>query len=76
MSSFLNKPIIALMGNAMRETWGPIPKSDNQMIISREAKCSPCSNLTCNKYEGHSCVQNIKSPEIKNNISKLLNKHA
>lgn len=76
MSSFLNKPIIAIMGNAMKETWGPIPKSNNQIIISREAKCSPCNYTICNKFDGHSCVQDITANEIKNNISKLYNKDA
>lgn len=62
--------LIALMGNASIDIWGPISNKNNCVILHRKAHCSPCSKVICYEFNGHSCVQDISSIEIK---SALLN---
>lgn len=64
--------IVALMGNAMIGNYGPlIHNNKNVKIINRNPICSPCSNQTCNKYNGFSCIQDISAEEIVNEFNKL-----
>jgi ADP-heptose:LPS heptosyltransferase len=71
IASTTNTPIIALMGNALEETFGPVI-STNKIVLSRLPSCSPCSKIECDKYSGFSCVQDISSQEIYSAINKIL----
>ena len=70
LSGLLKVPCIAIMGNALEETFGPDFEVPNTLVISRKPYCSPCSKKSCDKYNGLSCVQNIQSQEV---IYKLKN---
>lgn len=64
-------PLVAIMGNALPETFGPYPMRSNIRILSRQPKCSPCSRKVCDKFSGHSCVQDIRADEILDCIQLL-----
>jgi ADP-heptose:LPS heptosyltransferase len=64
LSGLLKVPCIALMGNALEETFGPDLNVANTCVISRKPYCSPCSKESCDKYNGLSCVQNIQVEEV------------
>lgn len=63
LASLTKTKLIGIMGNALEQTFGPI-FSNNKIILSRNPYCSPCSLSHCQKYNGHSCVQDITSQEI------------
>ena len=70
LASLTKTKLIGIMGNALEQTFGPI-FSENKILLSRNPICSPCSRLTCDKYNGHSCVQDITSQEIIDSINKI-----
>lgn len=67
LASLTETRLVGLMGNALEETFGPI-FSNNQIILTRKANCSPCSKNICRKFNDHSCVQDITLGEIVNTI--------
>lgn len=67
LASLHNKPQIAIMGNALNKTWGPI-FNKNSVILSRNPKCSPCSKKSCTIFNGFSCVQDISYDEIRESL--------
>ena len=71
LAALCNLPLVAIMGNALPETFGPRPQTDNQIILSRNPDCSPCSRKTCHKINGNSCVQDISSEEILQSLRLL-----
>jgi ADP-heptose:LPS heptosyltransferase len=56
--------LVALMGNTRPEIFGPYRPENNVTILDRNPSCSPCSRVTCPKFSGHSCVQDIGADEI------------
>jgi len=67
---YLGVPVIALMGNALAETYGPFNSKKN--TLSRAPDCSPCSRTTCDKFHGYSCIQDISSAEILDKLNSLI----
>lgn len=64
LSGLMKVPCLAIMGNALEETFGPDFDVLNTKVISRKPYCSPCSKNRCNKYNGLSCVQNVQPQEV------------
>lgn len=64
LASRYRKKLVAIMGNELVDVFGPIPTAKRNVVLTRNPSCSPCSASTCNKYNGHSCVQDIGSSEI------------
>ena len=62
IASLLGKNTIALMGNALKETFGPI--NENSIVLSLNPSCSPCNNIVCKKYNGKSCVQSLNQQDV------------
>jgi ADP-heptose:LPS heptosyltransferase len=71
LASLTNTYLVGIMGNALEETFGPI-FSTNNIILSKNPICSPCSKNICKKYNGYSCVQNITTIEIVDAVYKNL----
>ena len=63
LANELNVEVVALMGSSLFETYGP-SRSNPSNILSRNPSCSPCSRHVCQKFDGHSCVQDIKAQEV------------
>lgn len=70
LSDSLYIPVVALMGNALPSTWGPIYATSK--IISLDPKCSPCKMTSCKVYGGNSCIQAIEPLTIKSSIIELI----
>jgi ADP-heptose:LPS heptosyltransferase len=67
LASINNKMnMICLIGNTLSSYYGPyrVNNSENIILLDRKPLCSPCSKISCNKFNGYSCVQDIKSKEI------------
>jgi ADP-heptose:LPS heptosyltransferase len=62
--------VISIMGNAMQETYGPYHNS-KELVLTRNPNCSPCSRIICNKFNGFSCIQDIKAFEIIEMLDKF-----
>lgn len=62
--------VISIMGNAMQETYGPYHNS-KEFVLTRNPNCSPCSRIICNKFNGFSCIQDIKAFEIIEMLDKF-----
>lgn len=70
LSDALYIPAVALMGNALPSTWGPIYTTSK--IVTLNPKCSPCKMTSCNVYGGNSCIQAIDPLTIKSAIVELI----
>lgn len=66
-----NMKMVSIMGNAMVGNYGPMVKKENLRVLHRNPTCSPCSTLYCIKYNGKSCVQDIRSSEILDAFNSL-----
>jgi ADP-heptose:LPS heptosyltransferase len=67
---FLNIPLIAIMGNALTETYGP--RHTQYKVINRNPRCAPCSRSNCEIFNGYSCIQDINAIEIKKAIESII----
>ena len=72
MTSFTDTPLVALMGNALQDTYGPTRIDENTIILNRFPDCAPCSKTSCTKYNGLSCEQSIDSIDIINSVKKII----
>ncbi|HOP36575.1 MAG TPA: glycosyltransferase family 9 protein, partial [Syntrophales bacterium] len=54
MAAAAGTPLVALMGNALPETYGPLC-GGRSVVLSRRPPCSPCNRRVCGKYGGLSC---------------------
>ncbi len=70
MAATAGTPLVALMGNALPETYGPL-SGGRAFVLSRRPPCSPCNRRVCGKYGGLSCVQDISAGEILEAFRKL-----
>lgn len=70
MAAAAGTPLVALMGNALPETYGPLSDSET-VVLSRRPPCSPCNRRVCRKYGGVSCVQDISAGEILQAVDRL-----
>ena len=68
--SLVNLPVVALMGNALPQTYGPLGVKN--LVLSRNPSCSPCGVTTCKKYSGYSCVQDIDADMIRHAVKEML----
>lgn len=64
-------PLVALMGNAMPETYGPL-RSERTVVLSLSPNCSPCSRTECCIYDGFSCVQYLSGYSIVSAVENLI----
>jgi len=64
-------PLVALMGNAMPETYGPL-RSQRTVVLNLNPNCSPCSRTECCVYEGFSCVQYLSAHSIMSAVENLI----
>ena len=72
MTCFTETPLVAIMGNALQETYGPIRSDFKTIILNKSPDCSPCSKVNCGKYAGVSCVQSIDPFDIIESVNKLI----
>lgn len=72
LTAATNTNLIALMGNAMVETYGPYNCTSQVKVLTRLPPCSPCSRTTCSKYGGYSCVQDIAGNEVVDAVRVLM----
>jgi ADP-heptose:LPS heptosyltransferase len=72
IASVAGTKLIAIMGNAFPQTYGPFPVHSNIRILTRYPECSPCSRKMCDKYCGYSCLQDITQNEIMHCVNQLL----
>ena len=70
MAAAAGTPLVAVMGNALPETYGPLSRG-RAVVLSRRPPCSPCNRRVCGKYGGLSCVQDIAAGEILEALQKL-----
>lgn len=71
MAAATDTSLIAIMGNALAETYGPYNCKSRVKILTRAPHCSPCSRIVCTKFSGNSCVQDISSDEIIESVRDL-----
>jgi ADP-heptose:LPS heptosyltransferase len=72
MTCFTETPLVAMMGNALQETYGPIRSDSKTIILNKSPNCSPCSKVNCGKYAGVSCVQSIDPFDIIESVNTLI----
>jgi heptosyltransferase-2 len=69
LAAALGVPTVSIMGPTDPSLWWP--KGDNQVVIRKGVKCSPCSLGKCRK---HLCMDLITVDEVFGEVRKLLGK--